>query len=196
MASIRRVRTIFSGVAGTPWYSNLYFTFVSGTAQATVDNVAAFWGSVDALMRNSVTWATEAGVPTIDDVTGDITSVETTTPGTGAGAVSTAELLPIQTQGLIHLLTGSFQFGRQVRGRIFVPGLTEAANNNGIMDSTTATSIQTAAAALVTGSSSPGPLRVFSRPKPLLVPPRLGTSFVVSQTSVPTKFSVLRSRRD
>jgi len=196
MASLRRVRTVFSGVAGTPWYSNLYFTFVAGTAQATVNNVATFWGAVDALMDNAVTWVTEADVPTIDDVTGDITAVETTTPGSGVGA-DTGDALPYQTQALIHLLTGSFAFGRQIRGRIFVPGLCEGSNTSGgTLLNTAQTTIQAAAAALVSGSSSPGPLRVFSPPKPLLVPPRVGFSTVVTATQVPIKWSVLRSRRD
>lgn len=188
MATIRRIRTVFSGVAGTPWYSNMYFTWVNGTEQDALDAVADFWGAIDAQMNNAVDWATEGDIAVIDDATGQITSIESGTGGTGTGAVATA-LLPPATQGLVHLLTNSFLNGRQVRGRCFVPGLTEADNDaGGVMAAGTQTIIQNAINALIAGSSTPGPLRVFARSQ--------ATSVVVQTATVPTKFAVLRSRRD
>lgn len=179
---------MFSGVAGTPWYSNMYFTWVTGTEQDALDAVAAFWGAVDANMGLAVDWATEDDIAVIDDATGQITAIEVGSGGSGTGGAA-QDLLPLQTQGLIHLLTGSFLNGRQVRGRCFVPGLTENANDgSGLMLAATQTSIQTAIDALIAASSTPGPLRVFSR-KNL-------TSLVVESATVPTKWSVLRSRRD
>jgi len=39
MTDLRRIRTVFTGVAGTPWYSNLYFTWVSGTEATALAEV-------------------------------------------------------------------------------------------------------------------------------------------------------------
>jgi len=188
MATIRRVRTEFTGVAGSPWVSNMYFTWVNGTEQDHVDAVGVFWAAVDARIDNSVTWATESDVAVIDDTTGNITSMETTTPATGAGG-GTSDPLPYQTQALCHWLTNSFLSGRQIRGKTFIPGLCEDDNTStGLLVSTTQTIIQDAADALIAASSSPGPLRVFTRVN--------NTSVVVETASVPTKWALLRSRRD
>lgn len=188
MATIRRIRTVFTGVAGTPWYSNMYFTWVNGTEQDALDAVAAFWGAVDARMTQNVSWGTEDDIAVIDDATGQITGIETGSGGSGTGA-QTSNALPFQTQGLLHLLTNSFLNGRQVRGRCFVPGMTETDNSvDGVMEAAGQTVLQTAADALITATSTPGPLRVYARSQ--------ATSVVVESITVPTKWAVLRSRRD
>lgn len=188
MTSIRRVRTVFSGVAGTPWYSNFYFTLVNGTVQDHLDLVGAFWGAVDARIIPDVTWETESDVAVIDDATGQLTGIETGTGPSGVGSQA-GIMLPASNQALVHWLTGSFLNGRQLRGRCFIPGLTETDNDAGGTLSATAQSvIQAAADALVTNSATPGPLRVFSKSG--------FTSATVSSADVPTKWAVLRSRRD
>ena len=54
MATLARVRTIFTGPAGSPWYSNLYFDAATGTAQNAADAAAPFWGAVDNLKKSTV----------------------------------------------------------------------------------------------------------------------------------------------
>jgi len=188
MALMRRTRTVFSGVAGTPWYSLMYFTWVSGTEQDHLDEVAAFWGAIDARIDNNVSWATEDDMAIVESSTGEIVSVEVGSGGTGTGG-GTSDPLPAATQGLVNWLTGAFVGGRQVRGKCYIPGLCEDDNTaTGVMVGTTQTIIQNAADALIANTSAPGPLSVFSRVN-------LVRETVTSAT-VPTKWAVLRSRRD
>src|SRR3982750_3658664 len=53
--SIQRVRTIFPGVAGSPWYSNLYFTGETQTlADAATAATRAFWDSVKGYISTGI----------------------------------------------------------------------------------------------------------------------------------------------
>jgi hypothetical protein len=188
MALIGRIRTVFSGVAGTPWYSNMYYSEAAGDFQGCADAVAAFWGAVDARIDNSVSWVIESDVTVLEWTTGVIDSVETITPGFGSGG-GTSDPLPYATQGLVHWLTGDFVNGRQLRGRTFIPGLCEDDNTSaGVMVSTTATIIQNAANALITASGTNGPLMIYS--------PTNHVAEAVQAATVPVKWAVLRSRRD
>lgn len=188
MTTLSRVRTVFTGVAGTPWYSNLYFTWVTGEAQNLVDAVDDFWTVIIGQINGAVTGTVEGSVAQINDATGDITSVESVTPGTidftGSGAV-----LPPANQTVINLHTGTYVAGREIRGKIFVPGLIAAASaTDGSPSSGFLVAQKGAADALVAATSSAGPLRVYS--------PTHATSAVVTATSSMSQFAVMRSRRD
>lgn len=181
-----RVRTVFTGPAGAPWLNTLYFDEAGGSAQQAATAAGAFWGAVDAHINTAVSWSTEADVVTVNADTGAATGVISTIPITGAGAVA-SDILPRSSQGLIRLLTGVFNDGRQIRGRIFVPGLTETANGvGGIVAGATGLALGTAASDLVADASST--LLVWSRSA-------LQDHPVVA-TSVWSQFAVLRSRRD
>lgn len=181
-----RVRTVFTGPTGSPWVNTLFFDEPAGTAQGAANAAAIFWQAVDAVMHTSVSWSTEGDVVLVNEDTGLATGVVSTETSSGAGSTGT-DLLPPATQGLIRLLTGVFNDGRQIRGRIFVPGLTETANTaGGIMDGTTATTIRTAAEALVDDANSA--LLVWSRSGLQAHP--------VTGASLWSQFAILRSRRD
>ena len=184
-----RVRTVFTGVTGSPWLNTLNFGSPTQTgsqvdADAAVAAVGAFWGAVDSVMGSSVSWATLPDVLFVGD-DGVAAGAYATTPQTGTGGL-VVELLPIATQGVVRLLTGVFIGGRQLRGRIFIPGLTENANNTGRMISTTQSTIA-AAAATLNGVTTP-PLAVWSKVGATVQP--------VTAVSVWEQFGVLRSRRD
>lgn len=188
MANLRRVRTVATGVAGTPWYTNWYFTYTIGTEQDHIDLAVQFWTDIQANLDNSVTWTVEGDCAIVDDSTGAIVGVESGT-GAAVAGTETASALPPANQALIHWLTGSFIGGRQIRGRTFIPGLcTDQTGSTGQLVAGARTDYSDAAGALITNSSSPGPLRVFSR--------RNGTSAVVQTATVPIVVSVMRSRRD
>lgn len=202
--ALARIRTVFTGVAGTPWYSNLYFLNDGGTsiaAQAT-NWVGAFWQSLDNQMLTGITWVTDPEVPTFNETNGKITKVDAVTPSSGAGSIAT-EPLPYATQLLIRLITSAFVNGRRVRGRIFVPGLSEADNVSGLPSTTLRNLANSAASTLITSSAST--LAIWARPYDALdkdgnpIPnktPRLGSQHSVSQNQVWTQWSLLRSRRD
>lgn len=183
-----RVRTIFTGVPGTPWYSNQFYDLDPGDAQTAVDGVSDFWSVVDANMNQGVTWATEATVTILDPTTGQPTGVATTTPATGSGG-STVDMVPRAAQALVATKTGVFAGGRELRGKIFVPGLTvDAMDPDGSLSSGMQTIILNAAvAAFVTTPGNPT-LGVYSR--------KNGTITDVVTIGVSGEFAVLRSRRD
>jgi len=182
-----RVRTLFVGPSGTPWLNTMYFQHVTedqAAANAAVAAVGAFWGAVDLRISTSVSWATE-----VDVVKMDVNGVQelsfAVTPATGTGA-ATGDMLPAVTQGLLRWRTGTFINGREVRGRTFIPGLSEAQATLGVMDSACAGTINTAAAALIADANST--LIIWSR--------LLTLSSTVSSGTAWNSFAVLRSRRD
>lgn len=187
MATILRTRATWTGVAGAPAYSNLYWAAVIGLAQECEQAHAAFLGAVEPLQSNQVDWATDANVASIDSVTGDINGLVSVSPHQGSGD-STSDLLPPATQALCHLRTGTFQGGREVRGRVNIPYLTEGSC---APDGTLTTASQ---ATLLAAAQ-------------LLIDPELGVQLVcwsrltgivpsVEQITLGVKFAVLRSRRD
>lgn len=185
MANMYRVRTVLTGVQGSPYLSTMFFQEGAGTAEQAVAAVAAFWGAVDGVMHSDVTWDIEQDVEIVDDNTGQIQGVAATSGGTGVGTV-TGDILPPATQGLVRWRTGVFVAGREIRGKTFIPALTETAAISGQMANGTQTILEDAANALVGAAGAN--LCVWSR--------KNGLSEDVVSGSVWNQFAVLRSRRD
>ena len=180
-----RIRTVFQGIQGAPWLSTMYFgEGASNLAQDAVTAVGAFWGAVDAHISNLVNWSTESDVAVISDL-GVLTGVDSTTPATGSGA-AVADPLPMATQGLVRWRTGLIVLGRELRGRTFVPGLTESAAVDGGLAAAVQSDIQTAADALMADVNSA--LVVWSRTH--------SVSATAQAATVWSQFAVQRSRRD
>lgn len=199
--TLARVRTVMVGVAGTPWYSNLYFMDDGGTSVApqAVAAVGTFWTTMAAAISNNVTGTVQGEVARINEVDGQLTGVENVTPVAFAGG-NTDDELPWQTQLLGRTFTAGFVNGRRVRGRIFIPGMVENNNAVGVPVASLQTSLQNALNALIAEPNTI--LAVWARPfagDPAAVPPkpaRLGTKYAVVTASVSPIWSVLRSRRD
>lgn len=186
MASVWRIRTVFTGVTGSPWVSTAYMSALgSGTVQQAVTAVGNFWGSADSLMEVSVSWTTLADVEALDPATGEVTGVSNTTPATGGG-VAASTGLPVATQGLVRWRTGVYVNGREIRGRWFIPGLLTTANNDGAPSSTMLSTLNTAASTLISDANSE--LVIWSRKN-------LQVEAVTSGTTW-SQFAILRSRRD
>lgn len=186
-----RVRTVFTGVQGTPWLSTMYFDESAGTAQNAATAVGAFWAEVDGQLSNLVNWQTEADVSLIDTDTGVLQGVISTSPVNGSGSLST-EALGWVTQGLIRWRTGSIINGRSLRGRTFIPGLTSTGLDDGQMSAIQQGVLNTAASNLI--SSINATLQIWHRPNPV------GSSTgdagdVLTGTTWPS-YAELRTRRD
>jgi hypothetical protein len=182
-----RVTTIFTGVQGTPWYSNQYFLgSTQEMAVAAQDAVFEFWSDLAGLIPTAVTAAVQPEVDDVDPVTGNVTATYVV-PQQDVDCVGGAAL-PWAVQGLIRLRTGDFVNGREVRGRIFVPAPTAETNSNGVPSASYVTTMQTAATTLLTNAEPGGNLCVYSRTN--------GQAFEVSQVSAWNQFAELRSRRD
>lgn len=185
MANLARIRTIFTGVAGTPWYSNFYFEIGTIGGIDYIQPVDDFWTTIAPQITNLVDWEVQAEVVTIDDATGDIIFAEAGTAQTGGGT-AVVEPLPYSNQAVLLWNTGEFVGGRQIRGKTFIPGLTQGANDNGSVITATRTVIQAAATELI--SDGNGSMRVYS--------PTNATSAVIQSSNVSTVWGSLRSRRD
>lgn len=201
MANIARVRTVFTGVGGSPFYNNLYFGGIDNliNAQDCVDAVDVAWTTLTTIMNGALIGAIEAEVPIIEDTTGEIQSVVSTTGGV-VDPTSAAEPLPTAAQGLVRLSTNTFVDGRRLRGRVFVPGLTEASQSTGQPNSSTIASLANFGQVIIDDTSVN--LVIFRRPRaadPDANPPvtaRAGTSASVTASTGWGEFAVLRSRRD
>lgn len=182
-----RVRSVITGVEGTPWVSNMYFDpgNTGGDEQAAVDSVGEFWAAHNASVRTACVLNTEPEVPTIDPATGEVTAVVTTDPFT-LDFTATGEALPAATQFLHRWTTNNFVGGRRIRGRTFIPGVTEDVNTaQGKPNAGMFTAGTTAANALL---SSPAVFCLWSR--------KNGIAALVTGFSMWDQWAVLRSRRD
>lgn len=185
MALLYRVQTVFTGVAGSPYYSTFHFSAGFGTAANAVAAAGGFWSVVDGFMADDLDWDIPGEVEVINDETGLIVNVENATPQSGSGAL-TSQPLPPATQGLIRWRTGSFVGGREIRGKTFVPGLTVTHSDEGQPNTALITGLENAATALV--GSPTAQLVIYSR--------KNGTSAEAVSSSAWGQFAVLRSRRD
>ena len=188
MAIIQRIRTVFTGVAGAPWYSNLYVTATEGDAQPEVDAVAQFWTDFATHIHNAVDWTVEGVVANIDETNGQIVGFSTNDDATGSGAAG-SDPLPYANQMLLRVRTGVFVAGREVRGHVNIPAITDPDSPNGVPSSSASSNLQTSSDDNLFGAGGlNGALLVWSR--------KNGQAHPASSSSVAPFFAVLRSRRD
>lgn len=99
-------------------------------AVALAGKVGDYYDSMQAGISTKVSFDGEPVVERIDEATGQPTGLESVDPwhfdGTNPG-----DPLPDSCQLLLHLRTGVFVAGRELRGRINIPGLTEDNNDGG-----------------------------------------------------------------
>jgi hypothetical protein len=183
---VLRVRVSWGSVTNGPGLSTFYFT---GTDQTAADNAAlavrAFMNSLEATYPSYGTWELQPTVAKIDTSNGDLIGLFAVTTESGVGS-NASEQLPIQTQGLLEMHTGQIVFGRELRGRLFVPGPTETESTNGAPTSTYRTALESAANTLRTDPNSEW--LVWSRTH--------GIAYPVTTAVCWTKWAVQRGRRD
>lgn len=190
-----RVRTVMTGVAGSPWYTNMYFggADAQSDVDAATDRVRAFWQSIGGYISTGVNIDVQSDVALINEGTGVVFDLKThvTAPVASSGAT---ERLPTSNQALVRLGTSGIVAGRRVRGRIFLPGFNEGVSVNGQVQASDRALIDNAAKALagITPSATP-PMVVWSRP---VDGGRAGSFYPVTSCTTWSQWAVLRSRRD
>lgn len=187
MAVLNELRTVWTGVAGSPYYTTLRHL---STAAISFEDFKAAWGTFLATAKsnydNALVAQNSAEVRQIESTTGQTVGVFTTTQGIWAGT-SVGEALPPMTQLLIRLSTNNFTNGRRIRGRIFLPGQVE--NNNSTVGQPDAGYTGTLATALATMVTAMGNSLVIYSPT--------HRTYAVVQSATPwNQWAVLRSRRD
>lgn len=191
------IRSITVGVAGSPYYTNLYFLGGMSDRNAALTRVRNFWVALQGVIPTTMSTSVESEVRDIDPATGNVLDIQAgaeqaAVVGNGSGSVA-----PPATQGLIRLSTGSVRLNRQVRGRIFIPGVLQTAlTAQGRPSSIYQTTLTNAGEGL-RGISNGVSLCVWSRPRTLTGPVGLpGATATVTSASAWGEFAVLRSRRD
>nr|CRY97411.1 hypothetical protein [uncultured prokaryote] len=165
--------------------SNFYFDDDPSIPGFYGEFVAAFWDEVSGAMFTPVRWEVEAEVTYLEDTTGQTTAVGTWAGASGTGKTN-IDPLPYSTQFQVDWLTGVYAGGRQIRGKTYIPGLTEDTTTGGVFNSNVVGPYLDAATQLI--SDGNGAMRVYS--------PTRNTSAVITGATTTPKPAVLRSRRD
>ena len=184
MTNIWRAQTVLTGVAGSSYYSNLFWD-LSHSDEQVVALTAEFWEIIDQFMVNEVTWQVSGVVQVIDDVTGSVVGAAVTDAVSGTGEAS-GEMLPAATQALVKWRTGVYTAGREIRGRTFLPALDQFMNVEGILDPIVRAQLSDELATWLGGLAA----------TPLIWSRTHGESWPVGAAEVWEQFAVLRSRRD
>lgn len=199
--SLVRVQTVWSGVAGAPYYTNLYC--IGPLATNNGNDLATAW---HVFLASLATNLSSPMVATIDpellefnEVDGVVTSAGNTiqTPVAFSG---TTDALPRMTQALVQWTTAGIVHNRRVKGRTFIPGVLELQNSTaGLPAPQIGTPLQTAIDTML--SSMSGRMRIWSRPVTAekatpTVPARPGSAHPILSGKVSAQWAVLRSRRD
>lgn len=185
-----------TGVAGSPYYTNLYFNGGISEAAGARTRVVNFVNALVPVQRTDLSTAVEQEVLEIDPATGDTIAIASVGGGAPVSGTSASAPLPPATQGLIRLQTNTLRLNRRVQGRTFVPGLTTVSSLDGRPTNTLIGALNAAATALTSGVITDRVV-VWARPRPLVGPVGLpGQAANVVATSTWAEFAVMRSRRD
>lgn len=188
-SSETRIRWVWSGVAGAPYYSSLVVDDQDGDVDYYTAKIEDFLDDVAAYQVNDITWALPPTHEVFDIDTGQVVGIATSNSRSGAGT-DAGSMLPRATQVKISLHTGEFVNGRELRGALFLPALQSGVNSAaGKLDESTAVAIETLAEFLFLDSSG------FNHAGAVYSPTHR-VSALVESVAVNREFSVLRSRRD
>jgi hypothetical protein len=127
----RVITEIQGGSGGLQWSTMHFGGTTEGEAAAAALAAAAFWADIQDILSAAYQFHFDGEVLQVDPATNQITEVHLTAgwdrDGTAAG-----ETLPWASQGLVRWRTGVYVAGRELRGRTFIPGWTEASSGGGV----------------------------------------------------------------
>jgi hypothetical protein len=180
-----RIRVAWGNITNGPAVSTFYTTgSVQSDANTATTAVASLMTSLQPYIVSGGNWTLQTSVEVIDPSTGQVTGLLTSPATTGNGSDAN-DLLPFAAQGLVQLHTGVIINGRELVGRVFLPGATEQRNTNGAPNSTYRAAIS---GAFQTYASNLVNAVVYSRTHQQM-------HNIVTVTSSP-KWAILTSRRD
>lgn len=210
MASILRVKAKWTGFSGSPGYSNFYFRDTAGAAPtdamaaAAATRIEDFFKALPAYLTNATRITLQSDAEVIEETTGEITTVLNAGTRVAVAGTATASGYSAASGAVVTWRSNGVVAGRRVRGRTFlVPLAYSAYATDGTITSGLLGTLSTAGNALI---SEAGTLDfgVWARPKQAVLHEdgvtwtgaRDGSWFPASSVTVPSKVSVLRSRRD
>lgn len=199
--SLVRVQTTWTGVAGSPYYTNLYAIGPSSTNNGNdlADAWRTFLVAQTSFLSTGMVATIDPELLEFDETTGNVTGTGSTIQAP-VSFTGTGDVLPRSNQLLIRLTTDGIVHNRRVKGRINLPGHLEANNNaDGTPGVALTNSVATGIAAMATTMS--GRMRVWSQPLSNDPPDpnnpnRPGSAWAITGTGVAPFWAILRSRRD
>lgn len=179
------VKCTFSGGPSGDWLSQFHIDrLLGGGAQDSVDTVRDFWNALKDRMTNQLHIHVSGTVEVLDPISGAPTGLDNVT-SRDITCTKDVDPLPWQTQGLIIWNTGTWVNHRQVRGRTFLPGFTEADSDNAQPNNDCMAAVN--AAALVLADSSTAVPSIYSR--------KHSNTYPISGYTAPGRWAVIRTRR-
>lgn len=201
-----RVRVSTSGWSGGPGLNTFYFGGDESLAHAylCVTRVHTVMAEAATLYPASVVAVVSTTVDAINSTNGDlINSFSTASVTDIPGSQTAGDILPAAVAMLLRLQTTTFDDGSRIQGRAFFSPLGGALRDtDGTPQSGAITALESAGDALLDSGLADADAVVWRRPRkavPTATPPitaRVGSTALITSTSVPNKFATLRSRRD
>lgn len=202
-----RVRVASAGWAGGPGLNTFYFVATvenANTATTCVDRVHAALLDLDSIWANGHTMQVSGDVDQIDSITGDITNTfSVASPALIGPNTSGLGEMPPATAAQVEWVTSTFLAGRRLRGRAFLSPLNfNMSSQAGTIPVASLAPLENFAGAIVLPLSTDPDMVIWRRPRKANathVPPitaRAGATGKVTSWRTPTKFAVLKSRRD
>ena len=198
MAVIMRSAAILTGAFFTePGLTQLWWSpgTVGGSTADATDILARFracWEAQKSIIHQNVTIDYDPICLAVEATTGVLTGAFNGTDPTTTVCTGATDPLPRQTQGLVRLGTSSVINGRRLRGRLFIPGPLEAANDaSGLPTSGYTSSTTTSFASMLTAGATASAPVIWHRPQG----GSGGASALITSVGTATAWSVLRSRR-
>lgn len=198
MVDIYRTRVTLTTPQGSSLLTHYWTTSNptpdTATATEALARVRACLNSAAALIASGSSVAFDTNVEILDAATG--TLINAASGATPAAVVfsATGDIMPGLVQGLARFNTGTFFAGRAVRGRMFLPGLTEILSQSpGVPTASYISGWNAALGLLSTTIVTPISQVVWHRPKGS--PPAGGQAFGIASRSVASTWSLLKSRR-
>lgn len=198
MAAFLRTRAVMQdpGIS-PPVLLTYYWDGTGGTDVALVTEamarVRAFWDSFKVHVHAGVALTFNTVGDFVEETGGEIVSQATGTAPAAVTFTGPTDVLPLATQGLLNLSTGTFINGRRVKGRQFIPFPVEGDNVNGGIPSSVnyVAGLNAAAAFLGTTIVTPMTQRVWHRPNG----GSAGLSVPVTARQASSSWATLKSRR-
>ena len=184
MSNLKRIHVTYEGAPGLPGTNTIYGHENGTSAAEQVDAVFAFFTSMGPSINSSMTVTVDPIVDIVDSTTGLTTGQDDTGAGGTVDCSSSTDPLPLATALLVQFRTGTFFGGRELRGRIFIAGMTEGNSTAGKPDASSLAVWQPFVDTLL----DDGQLAVYS--------PTKHEWASMSSATIWTEWAVMRSRRD
>lgn len=196
--SLVRVQTTWTGVAASPYYTNLYAIgpLTTNNGQDLATAWRTFLQSLSGTLRTGMVAQIDPELLEFDETTGIVTGAGNTIQA-AVNFTAAGDPLPPSNQLLIRWSTNGIVHNRRVRGRTFLPGGLEIHNGTaGQPVSQIGTPVTSGLDAFLTTMT--GRLRIWAQPFEGAEnnPARPGSSHAVAGFTLAPFWAVLRSRRD